>query len=63
MAAIRVKGELQDYYQCTVKEGENKMLVLNAMRNKPPGGPVIQRFYALGNGGEKYDKNYAAALV
>ncbi|PRY25892.1 hypothetical protein CLV58_13627 [Spirosoma oryzae] len=32
MAAIRVKGELQDYYQR--KEGKHKMLVLNAVRNK-----------------------------
>ena len=33
MAAIRAKGELQDYYQPKVKEGKNKMLVLNAVRN------------------------------
>ena len=33
MSAIRAKGELQDYYQRKVKEGKNKMLVLNAVRN------------------------------
>ncbi|MFN8347867.1 MAG: transposase [Spirosomataceae bacterium] len=33
MSAIRAKGELQDYYWRKVKEGKNKMLVLNAVRN------------------------------
>jgi transposase len=58
MAAIRAKGELQDYYQRKVKEGKNKMLVLNAVRNK-----LIHRLYAVVNRGEKYNKNYTAALV
>jgi transposase len=35
MSALQVKGELQDYYQRKVKEGKNKMLVINALRNKP----------------------------
>lgn len=34
MRAIRLKGELQDYYQRKVAEGKNKMLILNAVRNK-----------------------------
>ena len=68
MAAIRAKGELQDYYQRKVKEAvprrdKNKMLVLNAVGNKPPGGPVIHRLYAVVKRGEKYEKNYASALV
>ena len=58
MAAIRAKGELQDYYQRKVKEGKNKMLVLNAVRNK-----LIHRLYAVVNRGQKYNKNYTAALV
>jgi transposase len=58
MSAIRVKGELQDYYQRKVKEGKNKMLVLNAVRNK-----LIHRLYAVVKRGEKYDKNYAIALA
>lgn len=33
MSTIRMKGELQDYYQRKVAEGKNKMLVLNAVRN------------------------------
>ena len=31
MSAIRMKGELQDYYQRKIKEGKNKMLILNAV--------------------------------
>jgi transposase len=34
MRAVRINGELQDYYQRKVNEGKNKMLVLNAVRNK-----------------------------
>jgi len=58
MSAIRVKGELQDYYQRKVKEGKNKMLVLNAVRNK-----LIHRLYAVVKRGEKYDKNYTLPLA
>lgn len=34
MRAVRLKGDLQDYYQRKVAEGKNKMLALNAVRNK-----------------------------
>ena len=33
MSAIRMKGELQVYYQRKVGQGKNRMLVLNAVRN------------------------------
>lgn len=42
MAAIRSKGEIRDYYQHKVKEGKNKMLVLNNVRNK-----LIKRMFAV----------------
>lgn len=58
MSSIRVKGELQDYYQRKVKEGKNKMLVLNAVRNK-----LIHRIYTVTKRGEKYDKKYTATLA
>ena len=63
MAAIRARGELQDYYQPVrrcgkVKEGKNKMLVLNADRNK-----LIHRVYAVVARGEKYDKSYVSPLA
>ena len=48
MAAIRAKGELQDYYHRKVKEGKNKMLVLNAVRNK-----LIHRGIRGGSKGRK----------
>jgi len=58
MSAIRRKGELQDYYQRKVAEGKNKMLVLNAVRNK-----IIHRIYAAVERGEKYEKNYIPKLA
>jgi transposase len=58
MSAIRAKGELQDYYQRKVKEGKNKMLVLNAVRNK-----LIHRVYAVVARGKRYDKNYVSPLA
>jgi transposase len=58
MTAIRLKGELQEYYQRKVREGKNKMLVLNAVRNK-----LIHRLYAVVKRGEKYDKTYLSSLA
>lgn len=58
MAAIRAQGDLQDYYPRKVKEGKNKMLVLNTVRNK-----LIHRVYAVVARGEKYDKNYVLPLA
>lgn len=58
MSALQVKGELQDYYQRKVKDGKNKMLVINALRNK-----LIHRVYAVVKRGKKYDKNYTPTLV
>lgn len=58
MSSIRVKGDLQDYYQQKVREGKNKMSVLNAVRNK-----LIHRIYAVAKRGKKYDKNYAPTLA
>ena len=58
MSAIQVSGELQTYYQRKVAEGKNKMLVLNAVRNK-----LIHRVYAVVERGQKYDKNYVSPLA
>lgn len=58
MSCIRAKGELRDYYQRKVAEGKNKMLVLNAVRNK-----LIHRVYAVVRRGEKYDENYVSPLA
>ena len=58
MSAIRVKGEIQDYYLRKVAEGKNKMSVLNAVRNK-----LIHRVCAVVHNQKKYDKNYTVALA
>ena len=58
MSAIQLKGELQAYYRRKVAEGKNKMLVLNAVRNK-----LIHRIYAVVRRGEKYDKFYTPSFV
>jgi transposase len=58
MSALQVPGELQEYYQRKVKEGKNKMLVINALRNK-----LIHRVYAVVKRGKKYNKNYTPTLV
>lgn len=58
MAAIRQTGEIQDYYHRKVESGKNKMLVLNAVRNK-----LIHRIFAVVRENRKYDKTYALALA
>lgn len=58
MSAIRVKGELRDYYLRKVGEGKSKMSVINAVRNK-----LIHRIYAVVKRGEKYDKFYSPSIV
>jgi transposase len=58
MSALQVKGDLQQYYQRKVAEGKNKMLVINALRNK-----LIHRVYAVVKRGKKYDKTYTPALA
>ncbi|WP_143100818.1 transposase [Spirosoma endophyticum] len=58
MSAIRMKGELQAYYQRKVTEGKNKMLVLNAVRNK-----LIHRVCSVVHRRQKYDKNYTFTLA
>ncbi len=58
MSALQVPGELQEYYQRKVTQGKNKMLVINALRNK-----FIHRVYAVVKRGKKCDKTHALALA
>lgn len=53
LGCIGRKGELRDYYQRKVDEGKNKMLVLNAVRNK-----LVHRVFAVVRDGVMYQKNY-----
>ena len=71
MAALSVvsgKGEMADYYhrkveQALPRRGKNKMLVINAVRNKiiHPGGEP--RVFACIRDDRKYEKNYTDALA
>src|ERR1017187_7275598 len=52
-SSIRCKGEIKDYYERKLAEGKNKMLVLNAIRNK-----IILRIFACVTRNKKYEKKY-----
>jgi len=58
VSAISRKGELQEYYQRKVAEGKNKMLVINAVRNK-----LVSRVFAVVRDNVKYDKTYQYHLA
>lgn len=57
VSVISRKGVLQDYYLRKVSEGKNKMLVLNAVRNK-----LVSRIFAVVRDGVTYQKNYQYRL-
>lgn len=56
-SSVSSAGELRDYYERKVGEGKNKMLVLNAIRNK-----LIHRVFACVRDGRKYEEIYTNAL-
>jgi transposase len=58
MSAIRMKGDLYDYYQRKVAEGKNKMSVVNAIRNK-----LVLRIFACVKQNRTFEKNYSYSLV
>ena len=61
MAALRViqlNGELSTYFIRKAEKGKNKMLILNAIRNK-----LIHRIFAVVKTGMPYQKNYINPLV
>lgn len=61
MAALSVisrEGEMTQFYRRKVSNGKNKMLVINAIRNK-----IIQRVFACVRKNEKYDENYSYQLA
>lgn len=57
-SSVSSPGELRDYYERKVGEGKNKMVVLNAIRNK-----IIHRIFACVRDGRKYEENYIPVLV
>jgi transposase len=52
MRAIRLNGELRDYYLRKIEDGKNKMLVLNAVRNK-----IVARICSVVNNQRMYQNN------
>lgn len=58
MSAIRLIGDLKDYFDRKVAEGKNKMSVLNAVRNK-----IIHRVYAVLKYQRAYEKYLSSHLV
>jgi len=58
MAAIRSDQEIKLFYARKVKEGKNKMSVINAVRNK-----LISRVFACVKNQRMYEKTYQHALV
>lgn len=58
MSAIQHCTQLKAYYQRKVKEGKNKMLVLNNVRNK-----LVLRVFACVREDRNYDKKYMHLLV
>ena len=58
MSAIRMKGEMKQYYERKISAGKNKMSVLNAIRNK-----IILRIFACVQNKKYYEKNYVYSLA
>lgn len=58
LSVIQIEGDLQQYYLRKVKEGKNKMSVINAIRSK-----LIHRVFAVIRDNRKYEKNYTHELA
>ncbi len=56
MSAIQTDEELKKYYQRKVAEGKNKMLVINAVRNK-----ILHRLCAAIKQGTPFQQEYQLA--
>lgn len=58
LSAICMKGELKDFFDRKVKEGKNKMSIINAVKNK-----LILRVFACVKQNKLFEKNYEYVLV
>lgn len=58
LSAAHCTGDLKEYFERKVAEGKNKMLVLNALRNK-----LIARVFACVRQNRPYQKNYSESLL
>jgi transposase len=58
LVAINYNNDLKAYYQRKIEQKKNKMLVINAVRNK-----LIWRIFACVRNNRPYQKNYQLGLV
>ncbi len=58
LSAIKMEGEIRQYFLRKVAEGKNKMTVINTVRAK-----LIARIFSLINSNRKYEKIYINALA
>jgi len=58
VSSIHIEGEMKTYFERKIREGKNKMSVLNAIRNK-----LIKRIFAVVKRNEPYEKNYQLVLA
>ncbi len=58
LAAIRMEGDIKEYYVRKVREGKNKMSVLNAVRNK-----LVLRIFSCVKQNRMFEKKYSYSLV
>lgn len=58
LSTVAMKGELQDYFIRKVSQGKNKMLVINAIRNK-----IILRIFAVVKKDQSYQKDFSFSFV
>jgi transposase len=58
LVAINYNADMKAYYQRKVEQKKNKMLVINAVRNK-----LIWRIFACVKNNRPYQKNYQLSLV
>jgi len=58
LSAIKMEGEMREYYLRKTKEGKNKMSTINAVRNK-----LVNRIFACVKQNRVYQKKYQFSLV
>jgi transposase len=58
LSSIRFNRDLKAYFERKTKAGKNKMLVVNAVRNK-----LLHRIFACVRDDRKYEKTYLTTLV
>jgi transposase len=58
LSACNCPGDLKTYFERKVMEGKNKMLIINAIRNK-----IIARIFSCVKQNRFYEKNYQNSLI